>query len=516
MSTSRLFVFLFIAPFVLFSAVDASIGPVATLDISNEVIHPDGFYRRAVLAGGTFPGPIIKGNKGDRFQLNVVNQLTDTSMETNTTVHWHGIHQNRTNWADGTASVTQCPIRPQKSFLYNFPVPDQAGTFWYHSHLSTQYCDGLRGPLIVYDPQDPHKSLYDVDNDSTVITLSDWYHTPAPEAGAYPFPDSHLINGLGRFPNDTASGPPPPLAVVGVTHGKRYRFRLISMACHPYYNFTIDGHNMTIIEADGENVQPLVVDQIQIFAGQRYSFVLNAQQPVGNYWIRVASNQGPTGFAGGVNSAILRYAGAKIADPTTRRPISQNPLIESNLHPLTNPAAPGKAGVGKADINLKLTPTFSGVPPFVNSMNGTAWVGPTTPVLLQILSGARRAQDLMPKGAVYTLPHGKVVEISIPGGVIAGPHPYHLHGHTFSVIQSAGSNKPNYATPVRRDVVSGGATSADNLIIRFVTDNSGPWFLHCHLDWHLELGMGMVFAEDTAGTAAHIDPIPSAWNDLCK
>jgi FtsP/CotA-like multicopper oxidase with cupredoxin domain len=52
------------------------------------------------------------------------------------------------------------------SFTYNFASAGQAGTFWYHSHHSTQYCDGLRGPMIVYDPNDPMKTMYDVDDGS--------------------------------------------------------------------------------------------------------------------------------------------------------------------------------------------------------------------------------------------------------------------------------------------------------------------------------------------------------------
>ena len=65
---------------------------------------------------------------------------------------------------DGTAFVTQCPIASGYSFLYNFGVPNQAGTFWYHSHFRLQYCEGLRGPMIIYDPQDPYLSMYDVDD----------------------------------------------------------------------------------------------------------------------------------------------------------------------------------------------------------------------------------------------------------------------------------------------------------------------------------------------------------------
>ena len=82
------------------------------------------------------------------------------------------------------------------------------GTYWYHSHLSTQYCDGLRGPLVVYDPHDPQAHLYDVDNgengrsyaptsaykscryecpDQTVITLADWYHVAARLGSKFPY-----------------------------------------------------------------------------------------------------------------------------------------------------------------------------------------------------------------------------------------------------------------------------------------------------------------------------------------
>jgi len=180
---------------------------------------------RAVLPGGTFPGPVIRGNKGDRFRLNVINHLTDATMLQSTTIvrpnkyhfdirayfeqHWHGIFQQKqSSWADGTAFITQCPIAANDSFLYDFKTADQAGTFWYHSHLceswwsespfcahiplATQYCDGLRGAFILYDPHDPHKLLYDVDNgmsvrnrvirtvlnllhpESTIITLADW------------------------------------------------------------------------------------------------------------------------------------------------------------------------------------------------------------------------------------------------------------------------------------------------------------------------------------------------------
>nr|AFD97050.1 laccase 1 [Coprinus comatus] len=505
----KTFVYTYLCTFATLAM--AAIGPVADLHIVNRIIAPDGFNRSAVLAGGSdtsasMPGPIITGNRGDQFQLNVIDELTDTTMLRSTSIHWHGLFQAGSSWADGPVGVTQCPIAPGNSFLYQFNVPDQAGTFWYHSHYSTQYCDGLRGALVIYDPNDPHRSLYDVDDDSTVITLADWYHVPAPSAGPIPTEDATLINGLGRFPQ----GPTTPLAVISVEAGRRYRFRLVSISCDPNFVFSIDGHVMTVIEADGVSTEAVEVDSIQIFAGQRYSFILNANQPVDNYWVRALPNFGPDNFDNGVNSAILRYSGASDSDPTSTQSPNSNPLIETNLHPLENPGAPGNPEIGTADVNLNLAIGFTGTR---FTINGASFDPPTAPVLLQILSGARTAQELLPPGSVYTLPPNSVIELTLPGGSVGSPHPFHLHGHTFDVVRSAGNSTPNFVNPVRRDVVSLGESPTDNVTIRFTTNNPGPWILHCHIDWHLEIGLAVVFAEDAevAATETH----PAAWDDLC-
>ncbi|ETW84662.1 laccase [Heterobasidion irregulare TC 32-1] len=488
-------------------------GPTAPLQIVNKQLAPDGFQRDTVLANGEYPGPLIKANKGDHFQINVTNSLTDTNMDTATSIHWHGLFQHGTNWADGPSFVNQCPIVPGNSFVYSFDAPGQAGTWWYHSHLSAQYCDGLRGPLVIYDPNDPHAGLYDVDDENTVITLGDWYHylSTNPPASGPPAPSSILINGLGRY----ISGPADetaPLAVVGVEQGKRYRFRLVSISCDSGVDFSIDQHNLTIIEADGSNTEPLVVDSVTILAGQRYSVVVTADQAVDNYWIR--AQPGTTniqGFDNGRNSAILRYSGAAASDPTTALTTSTSPMVETNLHALENPSAPGNPTPGGADINYTLDVAF------VNGLfeiNGTSFTPPTVPVLLQILSGAKSASDLLPKGSIYALEPNKSVELLIPGGVLGGPHPIHLHGHSFSVVRSAGSTSYNFDNPVRRDVVSIGTESTDQTTIRFFTDNPGPWFIHCHIDWHLTAGFAAVMAEDVAETPL-IDPTPDSWNALC-
>ncbi|VDB90317.1 unnamed protein product [Peniophora sp. CBMAI 1063] len=487
-------------------AANAAIGPSATLTVGNAQLAPDGYSRDTTVVNGQFPGPLITGNMGDTFSLNVVDALTDGALDTVTSIHWHGLFQHTTNHADGVAFVTQCPLIPNESFLHQFSVPGQAGTFWYHSHYKTQYCDGLRGPLVIYDPNDAQADLYDVDNDDTVITLADWYHylsTVAPPGAAHP--NTTLVNGLGRY----AGGPLTDLAVVNVQAGKRYRFRLISISCDTYFTFSIDGHQFSVIEVDGTAHQPLLIDSLDILAAQRYSLVMAADQPVDNYWIRAAPNNIASGFTIGTNSAILRYAGAGTSDPTSTSSPSLK-LNEQDLHPLTDAAAPGAPTPGGADINIELDVTLANN---IFSVNGVPFSSPDIPVLLQILSGTP-ASSLLPTGSIYPIALNKSVEIVIPGGVGGGPHPIHLHGHTFSVVRSAGNDSYNFVNPPKRDVVSIGTSSTDRTTIRFTTDNPGPWFLHCHIDWHLNSGFAVVIAEDVPDVSS-IDNPPSDWRALC-
>ncbi|KAG2056214.1 laccase [Suillus hirtellus] len=476
----------------------AAHGPTTQLTISNKVISPDGFNRSAIVVNGESPGHLITGQKGDTFNIEVVNQLSEKSMLLLTGVHWHGIDQYKTNYYDGATRRALSGITV--IILFNMQ------------------CDGLRGPLIIYDPEDPSAHMYDVDDASTVITLTDWYHPVAHKLlHTIPAANSTLINGLGRY----AGGPQSDLAVINITRGKRYRFRLIQMSCEANIKFSIDGHNLTIIEADGQLTEPLVVDQLQILAGQRYSVVLEANQSVDNYWIRGIPNMNQI-YNG---SAILRYHGALKAEPTTLDTPSTKPLKETDLHALNSSGAVGTPGYGNADINIALEVYFKNITnKFHFYVNETEFKAPENPVLSQILEGTDPSQ-LQPKGSVHVLEPNKVVQLTMimidaPGG----PHPMHLHGHPFDVVQSAGNSTFNYVNPVRRDVVGVGCENGagveckDNekqVVIRWVTDNYGPWSLHCHIDFHIDEGFAVVMAESPQDTRAHVSPVPNEWERLC-
>lgn len=160
----------------------------------------EGVLRNVLVVNGQYPGPLIRVNRGDRLLINVTNEMSN-----GTTLHWHGLYQNGTNWMDGTAGITQCPIPPGRSFLYNFTVENQYGTYWYHAHVDTQRMDGLFGALVIHAPeetQDQQRYGYTQDQ---IIVIQDYYHmlsatylpayfAPGNE-NAEPVPDNGLIQG---------------------------------------------------------------------------------------------------------------------------------------------------------------------------------------------------------------------------------------------------------------------------------------------------------------------------------
>ncbi|KAG6897166.1 hypothetical protein C0992_003672 [Termitomyces sp. T32_za158] len=390
-----------------------------TLDIVNTRLAPDGFERSVITANGQYPGPLIALTKGDVLRLTLNNRLTDPTMRRSTSLDFDGIFFTTQNsFEEGTPFVTTCPIAPGASFTYTVPlINGQTGTYWYHSQLSVQYVDGLRGPIVVYDPEDPLGDLYDVDDVNTIWQVGDWWHNSSVAllagyvaTGVVPVSDSGTFNGLGRF----QGGPEVPFFVQNVEAGKRYRFRIINQSARNVFTMSVDEHDLTIIETDGTPTTPMTVNEIQMLAGQRYSVVLNANQPVANYWINapfvggnpaVNPNQNAT-----LTRAILRYAGAPIADPLTPMtlgPLNPNALIEANLRPLVAEAAP----TPNVNITLNLVVTAGKAQWNVNNVS---YLSPEVPTLVKVLDGANNAADFNITENTFIIPKNSVIQIDFP------------------------------------------------------------------------------------------------------
>ncbi|KZS91091.1 laccase [Sistotremastrum niveocremeum HHB9708] len=505
------------------------------LELGTGIAAPDGFPRKVVTVNGKFGAPLLTAWKGDRILASVHNSIYDNEIFQSTSVHWHGMFQHRSNAEDGVGWVTQCPIIPGLGFNYDYSTAGQTGTYWYHSHVSTQYCDGLRGALVIYDRNDPMKYLYDFDDENTVITLEDWHHVPAladfDGTTISPTPDAVLINGKGRYANlvDPSYPRSVKLSVIKVRRGYTYRFRLINYSCLLSYNVTIDRHKFYVIEADGVTHKPLLVDSLEIFIGQRYSIVVKADQPIDNYWFRAVPSKNLTNQAlstdAGLNNAIFRYIGAPDLEPKTTPNISRKPLNESRLIPFYNPGAQYCKNVrpeNNITLDIDLNKDQFGV--YHWTINNASFTPPPLPVLLQILSGARQPFDFLPNGSVYSLPQNTAIRINIPDTHgIFDAHPFHLHGHNFDIIRSAGQYVENYVNPPRRDVVAvsdGGPLGQDGpsgVSFCFQTNNPGPWILHCHIDWHLNQGLAVVMAEAPAAVVSGPNSVhvPPDLDDLC-
>ncbi|GJJ10726.1 hypothetical protein Clacol_004953 [Clathrus columnatus] len=158
-----------------------------------------------------------------------------------------------------------------------------------------------------------------------------------------------------------------------------------------------------------------------------------------------------------------------------------------------NPGSLGGSNPPDQIFNFTYEPTTDNANRWV--INGTSYQPPSLPTLLNILTHTNATFGTNEN--TFTLKPNATVEILFHHDI---KHPFHLHGHVFDVIQSVDGGPPNYKNPPRRDTVTAGLTlTGAPTRIRFRTDNPGPRFLHCHIDWDFEDGLAVVFAEDLSG-----------------
>ncbi|KAF9364456.1 hypothetical protein BGX34_001436 [Mortierella sp. NVP85] len=515
---------LFLALFTTFiSAVEVRY----TFNIENRTIAPDGVERPMLIVNGQFPGPAITARVGDDIAITVSNSIVPVA---NIAIQWHGILQTGTNFMDGTPWVTQCPIVGNNQFTYRFKAT-QAGTYWWQAQAEGYHIDGAVGALVVYDFNDPAKALYDVDDPSTIVVLSDYYHTESsslvsrylsPEGkGIEPVPNNGLINGQNVFGTSGGQG---SYNVLAFQPYRRHRLRVINVGTATPLQFSIDGHILKVIEADGVAIQPYDVQRLTIDVGQRYSVVLNTDQRLNNYWVHAVMDT--SRFSGDVSAlntaikAILRYRGAPIAspsgDPKAPPPDGLRDLDPSALKPL-NPQNPPTVDQS-IPLYVALKIQENNTP--IGSVNDVTWRPPKVPILVQVKS-ATPAGELTPSPMLVlppptpsTPPKGIEFVINNPNSF---SEPFHLRGYQFYVISSGkgqftpGTSPTNTDNPPRRDTITIEANGY--AVIQFVNDNPGAWALHSNNQWHLRAGIFKPFVSDYEGTRQLRNT--QEWQQLC-
>lgn len=444
------------------------------------IITGDGWEMRRLLvvANQSLPGPDIIVYEGQTVIIHVKNHLHSDTV----TIHWHGLHQSGTPFMDGVPFVSQCPIESGQTFTYKFKAYPP-GTFWYHSHVGSQRVDGLLGAFVVRknepDPLPEH-----------ILQIQDWNHdwdgnmgyqlmvygiienktkyipSQSLDGSFYSLfkAQSGLINGRGRFYFDLERGihNEAPLEVFNVKQNTSYRFRVINVGALFPFRVSVDNHMLSVIESDGYPIRPTLAESFVINPGERFDFVINANQSVGNYWIRGKTLEVTPRNT--IAEAILRYDDAPDAEPTTARKVctEQDKCVVINC-PFTyfpkdeftecirfdhlrssasnDPAPPVVDGKFKEYF---LNFAFPGVTSFPSSVNGIALEFPTVSGVSQpqqVTNACKNFHCDEQKQCKCTnalsLDHGDTVQmVFLNMGVGRGwAHPVHMHGHSFYVLK---------------------------------------------------------------------------------
>ncbi|KAJ2449274.1 ferroxidase fet3 [Coemansia sp. RSA 2336] len=502
-------------------------------DVGYVQVNRDGYKTRtAIGVNGKLPIPPVYADEGDMLALTVHNSLNHS-----TSIHAHGILQTGSNYMDGAAMVTQCGIPPGDTFTYEIYL-NQTGTYWLHGHDHDELADGLRTPLIIRDKQSP----YDYDGEY-VLGLEDWYDAsfqermdlttdptkPFPPPPSYPYA---LINGAN------ANFTKPMVFVPGST----YRVRLVNMAATEWFKFSMPGHEMFVIEADGVYSDPFAIAAMTIGPGQRYSVLVKAHDTnTLNYQYLVELYASFVPHIDGMNpryySGTIRYSENAVEIAADKQEaLSQIPedvslawdwdiQLQSRAH---NPLLPATRSfdivIGGAHFSDGVTRDL---------INNSSYAPPMVPSLYTAKSTGQWALNPTtygPNSNAIVLDYEESVEFVIhnPSRL---PHAMHQHGYTFQIVEygpiddsvatSQGVIPPDTPAPLRRfdrwpmerDTVV--VLPMQYVKIRFRANNIGTWLHHCHILAHQRLGMAMtvVVAPDLV---QQLLPIPDSMYKLCR
>ncbi|XP_072985694.1 laccase-10-like [Typha latifolia] len=507
--------------------------------------------RSVATVNGRMPGPRIVAREGDRVIVKVVNHIPN-----NVTLHWHGVRQLRSGWSDGPSYVTQCPIQTGQSYVYNFTIVGQRGTLWWHAHISWMR-SSVYGPIIIlpklgvpYPFIKPYKEIpiifgewFNVDPEAVIAQSL--------QTGAGPnVSDAYTINGLpGPLYNCSTTKDTFKLKVKA---GKTYLLRMINAALNDELFFSIAGHNLTVVDADAVYVKPLDTDILLITPGQTYNVLLRTKPSAPNATYLMTARPYATTASGTFDNTtvagILEYvnplrassSSSKLPLLTPKLPNFNDTAFAANftgkLRSLASAQFPANVpqtvdkrffftvGLGTKPCPKNQTCQGPNGTKFTATVNNVSWTLPTTALLQAHYFGQSKGvyttdfpitppfpfnytgtppnNTFVTNGTkVVVLPFNTSVELVMQDTSIQGAesHPLHLHGFNFFVLgQGFGNYDPskdpskfNLVDPVERNTV--GVPDGGWVAVRFLADNPGVWFMHCHLEVHTSWGLKMAW-----------------------
>ncbi|ODT88516.1 copper resistance system multicopper oxidase [Phenylobacterium sp. SCN 70-31] len=506
------------------------------LSIGHVPIRIGGRTGHGIGVNGTIPAPLIRLREGQTVQLAVHNGLSDED----TSIHWHGLlvpfHM------DGVPGVSFPGIRPGETFVYEFPIR-HAGTYWYHSHSGLQELLGHYGPLVI-DPASPEPAPYDREH---VLVLSDYsfmhphrmmmklkqkagYFNRRKQtvAGLLAGKDQRMADrvawaGMRMDPTDISdvtgasytflvNGHGPQENWTGLFQpGERVRLRIINAAAMTIFNIRIPGLAMSVVQADGLDVRPVEVDELQIANAETYDVTVTPREDRAYTFVAEAIDR-----SGMARATLAPRPGMTAEVP----PLRDRPLLGMKDMGMSGHA--GHGGGHGADHSMSMLDPNNA--PQVKTGPGVQMISPM-PVDRTGERGTGLA-DVPGRVLVYTdlvalepnpdtRPPSRTLELHLTGNMerfmwafdgeafheVTRPipfrrdervrvtlvndsmmnHPIHLHGHFMELVNGHAGRHPRKHTI---NVQPGGKASFD-----LTADAPGDWAFHCHMLLHMHAGM---------------------------
>ncbi len=497
----------------------------------------------AVAINESIPGPLLRFREGEDVTLRVSNALDE-----DTSIHWHGIILPAD--MDGVPKVSFPGIRPGETFTYRYPVR-QSGTYWYHSHSGFQEQLGVYGPIII-DPVEPEPFTYDREY---VVMLADWtFEDPhsvlsklKKMGGYYNFQRRTFADlfrssdaGLGdRFRWGGMRMDPTDIAdVTGATYtylmnglppggnwtalfrpGERVRLRFINAAAATFFDVRIPGLPMTVVQADGQNVQPVTVDEFRVAIAETYDVIV-APPDDGAYTI-FAETMDRSGYASG--TLAPREGMSAPIPPRRRRPVRTMADMGMAMDGMAEMEGADMPGMEHGEPGGKTAadavphgpdghgPGNSMVPEVTGPRLDDPGVGlgedgwrvlvyrdlrridpsfdmrePVREVELHLTGNMERYMwsfdgkkfSQAPEPIPFGL--GERLRVTFVNDTMM-EHPIHLHGMWMELENGAGSCLP------RKHTVN--VKPAERLSFLVTPDVTGKWAMHCHILYHMDTGM---------------------------
>lgn len=507
--------------------------------------HPDGIPRTLTVINGQYPGPLIEASSGDTIVIHVKNHMDDAPL----TIHCHGLLMKDQAFNDGSSWINQCPIPAGSSYEYRIKIDgDQYGTYWYHSHYTTQYADGIFGPLVIHSKEEFVDLNFSYDKE-LVVMVNDYYHNASysymstymgsGNENTEPVPDNGLIQGQNHFTyvepqylvpheaNEKGFVDEVVHTVLKLDPASIYRIRVINAGFFLPFEFELDGHLLEVIEADGTLVEPIHVESLTMSVAQRYSFVLLPQDPdfgEKNYWMHAHFNQFCTKEENPNfemdTKAVISYnnSNSKDVEQTTWRynggDVFCRDFDQSKLKTLNQKVPSTHNGSNlpnlRVDIDISfMIGAYQVARGYLNDKTYLPSQNGSTMYQLRFMPGANSTEYLDDKQLLTFHDNQYMINLDERGQIVDlvlnnyddGAHPFHLHGHKFWVLAigdsgyfqdgyyEANDNNQvmNFKNPIFRDTVN--IPGFGWGVIRFVVDNPGVWPFHCHIGWHMEAGL---------------------------